>query len=114
MSFRFPLGITKKEAGVYRLHGQHQGFDCRWLVSTGYKFLKLLIGGIRRPAVRTRDPSAPFCGFVLERANIEPLVLHDATRCVPSQRDAKGEQKLAAANSTKTMQIPSVRRLNPT
>jgi hypothetical protein len=24
-----PLGITKKEAGVYRLHGQYHGIDCR-------------------------------------------------------------------------------------
>src|SRR6516162_10687897 len=64
-SFYFPVSIAKKwSGGVYRLHGQGEGIDCR---HAGYRFQQLSVIALQRSAVRRGDPGAPFSGRFLER-----------------------------------------------
>src|SRR6516164_2092262 len=77
-SFYSPVSIAKIwPCGVYRLHGQRQGIDCR---SAGYRFQSLSVIALQWSAVRCNDPGAPFPGFLLESGNLKPLVLHSSTR----------------------------------
>ena len=93
-SFRFPAGITKREAGgVYRLHGQGEGIDCR---DAGYRFQQLSVIALQRSAVRRNDPGAPFPRRFLERSNLKAFVLHSST-VASSQRDAKVSKGLQLA-----------------